>query len=101
MFEFSKQEYLRICDEAMLNEEYCKLLEMKSSLLILTAFSCISCFCATSIRQEKYMEKDAIRFCIVMCDQCLYCQIPVFLDVSNDCLHQRLPCVKGAVSAAD
>lgn len=29
MFEFSKQEYLRICDEAMLNEEYCKLLEMK------------------------------------------------------------------------
>lgn len=29
MFEFTKQEYLRICDEAMLNEEYCKLLEMK------------------------------------------------------------------------
>ena len=29
MFEFSKTEYLTICDEAMLNEEYCKLLEMK------------------------------------------------------------------------
>lgn len=29
MFEFTKAEYLRICDEAMLNEEYCKLLEMK------------------------------------------------------------------------
>lgn len=29
MFEFTKQEYLKICDEAMLNEEYCRLLEMK------------------------------------------------------------------------
>lgn len=29
MFEFTKQEYLKLCDEAMLNEEYCKLLEMK------------------------------------------------------------------------
>jgi transcriptional regulator len=29
MFEFTKQEYLKICDEAMLNDEYCKLLEMK------------------------------------------------------------------------
>lgn len=29
MFEFTKQDYLRIVDEAMLNEEYAKLLEMK------------------------------------------------------------------------
>lgn len=29
MFEFTKVEYLKICEEAMLNEEYCKLLEMK------------------------------------------------------------------------
>lgn len=29
MFDFSKNEYLKICEEAMLNEEYCKLLEMK------------------------------------------------------------------------
>jgi transcriptional regulator len=29
MFEFTKQEYLKLCDEAMLNEDYCKLLEMK------------------------------------------------------------------------
>lgn len=29
MFELSKSEYIKICDEAMLNEEYCKLLEMK------------------------------------------------------------------------
>lgn len=29
MFEFTKAEYLKICDEAMLNEEYCKLLELK------------------------------------------------------------------------
>lgn len=29
MFEFTKSDYLRICDECMLNEEYCKLLEMK------------------------------------------------------------------------
>ncbi len=29
MFELSKTDYLKICEEAMLNEEYCKLLEMK------------------------------------------------------------------------
>lgn len=29
MFEFTKQDYLRIVDECMLNEEYAKLLEMK------------------------------------------------------------------------
>lgn len=29
MFDFSKTEYVKICEEAMLNEEYCKLLEMK------------------------------------------------------------------------
>lgn len=29
MFEFTKSEYLKIVDEAMLNEEYAKLLEMK------------------------------------------------------------------------
>ncbi len=29
MFDFSKTEYLKIVDEAMLNDEYCKLLEMK------------------------------------------------------------------------
>lgn len=29
MFEFTKQEYLKICEEAMLNDEYCRLLEMK------------------------------------------------------------------------
>lgn len=29
MFDFNKTEYLKICDECMLNEEYCKLLEMK------------------------------------------------------------------------
>lgn len=29
MFEFTKTEYLKICEEAMLNEEYSKLLEMK------------------------------------------------------------------------
>lgn len=29
MFELSKSEYIKICDECMLNEEYCKLLEMK------------------------------------------------------------------------
>lgn len=29
MFELSKSEYLKICDECMLNEEYCKPLEMK------------------------------------------------------------------------
>lgn len=29
MFEFTKQDYLKIVDEAMLNEEYAKLLEMK------------------------------------------------------------------------
>ena len=28
-FEFSKQEYLKIVDECMLNEEYAKLLELK------------------------------------------------------------------------
>jgi orotate phosphoribosyltransferase-like protein len=29
MFEFTRTEYEYICKEAMLNEEYCKLLEMK------------------------------------------------------------------------
>lgn len=29
MFDFSKTEYLKICDECMLNEEYQKLLEFK------------------------------------------------------------------------
>lgn len=29
MFEFTKADYIKICDEYMLNEEYCKLLEMK------------------------------------------------------------------------
>lgn len=29
MFELSKSEYIKICDECMLNEEYYKLLEMK------------------------------------------------------------------------
>ena len=29
MFEFTKTDYIKICEEAMLNEEYCKLLEMK------------------------------------------------------------------------
>lgn len=29
MFEFTKTEYLRICEECMLNEEYAKLLEME------------------------------------------------------------------------
>lgn len=29
MFDFSKSEYLKIVDEAMLSEEYAKLLEMK------------------------------------------------------------------------
>lgn len=29
MFDFSKTEYLKIVDEAMLNDEYCKLLEME------------------------------------------------------------------------
>ena len=29
MFDFTKTEYLKICEECMLNEEYCKLLEMK------------------------------------------------------------------------
>ena len=29
MLEFSKTEYLKICDECMLNDEYKKLLEMK------------------------------------------------------------------------
>ena len=29
MFEFTKTEYLQICDELMLNEEYQKLLEYK------------------------------------------------------------------------
>ena len=29
MFEFTKSEYIKICEEAMLNEEYCKLLEME------------------------------------------------------------------------
>ena len=29
MFEFNKSEYLKICDECMLNEEYQKLLEFK------------------------------------------------------------------------
>ena len=29
MFEFTKADYIKICEEAMLNEEYCKLLEMK------------------------------------------------------------------------
>jgi orotate phosphoribosyltransferase-like protein len=29
MFELSKQDYLKICDECMLNDEYAKLLEMK------------------------------------------------------------------------
>lgn len=28
-FDFTKTEYLKICEEAMLSEEYCKLLEMK------------------------------------------------------------------------
>ena len=28
-FDFTKTEYLKICEEAMLPEEYCKLLEMK------------------------------------------------------------------------
>ncbi len=29
MFELTKTDYLKICDECMLNEEYCKLLKMK------------------------------------------------------------------------
>lgn len=29
MFEFTKSEYLKICEECMLNEEYKKLFEMK------------------------------------------------------------------------
>ena len=29
MFEFTKTDYIKICEEAMLNEEYCKLLEME------------------------------------------------------------------------
>ena len=29
MFELNKKDYLRICDECMLNDEYSKLLEMK------------------------------------------------------------------------
>lgn len=29
MFEFTKADYIKICDECMFNEEYCKLLEMK------------------------------------------------------------------------
>lgn len=29
MFEFTKSEYLKICEECMLNEEYRKLFEMK------------------------------------------------------------------------
>lgn len=29
MFEFTKSDYIRICEELMLNEEYSKLLEMK------------------------------------------------------------------------
>lgn len=29
MFEFTKSDYIKICEEAMLNDEYCKLLEMK------------------------------------------------------------------------
>lgn len=29
MFEFTKTEYLQICEECMLNEEYKRLLEMK------------------------------------------------------------------------
>lgn len=29
MFELTKTDFLKICEEAMLNEEYCKLLEMK------------------------------------------------------------------------
>lgn len=29
MFELTKADYLKICDEAMLNDEYSKLLEMK------------------------------------------------------------------------
>ena len=29
MFDFSKSEYLKVVDEAMLNDEYAKLLEMK------------------------------------------------------------------------
>ena len=29
MFEFTRSDYLRICEECMLNEDYCKLLEMK------------------------------------------------------------------------
>lgn len=28
-FDFTKSEYTKICEEAMLNEEYCKLLELK------------------------------------------------------------------------
>ena len=29
MFEFTRSDYLRICEECMLNEDYCRLLEMK------------------------------------------------------------------------
>lgn len=29
MFELTKTDYEKICEECMLNEEYCKLLEMK------------------------------------------------------------------------
>lgn len=29
MFELTKTDFIKICDECMLNEEYCKLLEMK------------------------------------------------------------------------
>lgn len=29
MFDFTRTEYLKICEEAMLSEEYCKLFEMK------------------------------------------------------------------------
>lgn len=35
-------------------------LKMKWSLLIFTVFSCISCFAASSVRQEKYMGNDVL-----------------------------------------
>lgn len=52
-FDFNKHNFQH-------NNKKGKLLEMKSSLLILTVFSCFSCFCATTVRQEKYMGNNVL-----------------------------------------
>ena len=49
MFDLTKSEYEKICDELMLNEEYKKLLEMK-----------IKCYTRTKMADELHISIDTL-----------------------------------------